>query len=228
MNKYLQSKKYIDWLKNKFIGQASTYSQTGEDLILNIFLKDKKGFYVDIGANHPTKFNNTKLFYNQGWSGINIEPNPYKIKGFYKKRKRDINLNIGINSQKGTLEFYLFKEDTLSTFSQSTSKKYEDMGHKIIGTKKINTLRLSDVLNQYTKPDTDIDFFSIDTEGLDYEVLESNDWNLYRPKFIIIETLEYSISGDGKKLNYLYDKYFEEKRYIKVADTYINTIYKRL
>ena len=67
-------------IKNIFYKSQTTYSQTGEDLILDILLKDKpKGFYIDIGGNHPKKFNNTFLFYKKGWDGINVEPNYSKI-----------------------------------------------------------------------------------------------------------------------------------------------------
>lgn len=211
-----------------FFGFKLTYSQAGEDLILSIFLKHKKGFYVDIGANHPNKLNNTSLFYKRGWRGINIEPNPQKIKLFYKKRKSDINLNIGISENDQILNFYIFKEDTLSTFSKNEYEKYEKMGHRVTKIIKIQTYKLSSVLKKYIPKNTEIDFFSIDTEGLDYQVLESNDWNLFKPKYVIIETLEYKKSGNGKKLNNFYDKYFQEKNYIKIADTYINTIYKKL
>lgn len=226
MNKYLNPKKYINWLKSRLIGKNSTYSQTGEDLILNLFFKKNDGFYVDIGANNPRLFNNTYLFYLKGWRGINIEPSPNNIKLFYRTRKKDINLNIGISSQKDNLNFYIMDESTLSTFSKDTADEYKKMGHHVIETKKVQTKRLDDVLRENLPKDKEIDFFSIDTEGFDKEVLKSNDWSKYRPKFIIIETLEYKNDGSGKKLNEYYDSYFKEIGYKKIADTYINTIYQ--
>ena len=38
-----------------------------------------------------------------------------------------------------------------------------------------------------------IDFLSVDCEGKDEEVLRSNDWNRYRPRFILAETLREDI-----------------------------------
>ena len=38
-----------------------------------------------------------------------------------------------------------------------------------------------------------INFMSIDVEGYDLEVLQSNDWNLYKPTFILIEILTSSL-----------------------------------
>lgn len=65
----------------------------------------------------------------------------------------------------------------------------------------------------------------MDTEGYDLEVLQSNDWTRYRPKFVMVETLEYRRDGLGAKLNHIYDPYFAGLRYVKVADTWINSIY---
>jgi FkbM family methyltransferase len=207
-------------------GRAFTYSQTGEDLILSLFLDKSAGFYVDIGANHPHLFNNTSLFYNRGWTGINIEPNPNKIKLFKRLRKRDINLNIGISAQEDELDFFILREDTLSTFSPEISLSYQKMGHRLMDTKKIFTLPLAKVLERNLPFAQKIDFFSIDTEGFDQEVLTSNDWVKYRPQFIILETLEYKKDGTGQKLNGHYDDYLKNIGYHKIADTYINTIYR--
>ncbi|MDD4704019.1 MAG: FkbM family methyltransferase [Bacteroidales bacterium] len=49
---------------------------------------------------------------------------------------------------------------------------------------------LSVVLDKHMPKDIKkIDFMSIDVEGLDLEVLESNDWEKYKPTVILIESL---------------------------------------
>ncbi|MHB8276898.1 MAG: hypothetical protein ACYDIA_04500 [Candidatus Humimicrobiaceae bacterium] len=48
----------------------------------------RKGFYVDIGANDPHMFSNTKRFYLRGWTGINIEPNVDNWQKLSSYRKR--------------------------------------------------------------------------------------------------------------------------------------------
>ena len=54
-----------------------SYAQFLEDIQLYRALKEiKNGFYIDVGANHPLDHSVTKLFYEKGWSGINIEPSP--------------------------------------------------------------------------------------------------------------------------------------------------------
>jgi hypothetical protein len=72
---------------------ARFYSQTGEDAILaHLLFGHDSGFYVDVGAFHPTKYSNTYYFYQRGWTGINIEPTPGQTDLFRKLRPRDINL----------------------------------------------------------------------------------------------------------------------------------------
>ncbi len=57
-------------------------------------------------------------------------------------------------------------------------KSYIKEGYKFIRERKVKTLPLKKVLEKYAK-NKKIDFFSIDTEGFDMEVLESNDWKKF-------------------------------------------------
>lgn len=228
MLKYFKIKNYFSYVGRKFsnlIKYQKTYSQSGEDIILNILLDNKKdGLYIDIGANDPKKFNNTFFFYKKGWSGINIEPNSEKISLFNKKRKRDLNLNFGVGTINADLNFYNFKEDTLSTFSKDVADDYIRMGYEVLDVKKMKVLPLKTIFDRYLN-NKNIDFLSVDTEGNDLDVLKSNDWSRYRPHFLIIETLEYKNDRSGKKLNNLFDDYLKILGYEVIAETYINTIY---
>lgn len=211
----------------KIFGTRLVTSQCGEDLIIESLMPHKtNGFYVDVGANHPIKYNNTHLFYNKGWTGINIEPNHSRIWLFNIFRKRDINLNVGVGQKESIMNFHIFKESTLSTFDDVAAEKYIKMGHPLDKTVKIPIIPLKDILKKHAG-NREIDIMSIDTEGFDMEVLESNDWNTYRPRFLIIETLEYSKDDKAKKLNDIFDPYTEKIGYKKIAETYINTIYEK-
>jgi hypothetical protein len=80
-NNYYKTKILYDtYVKSIF---TNSYAQFREDTILDRFFKKSTGFYIDIGANHPDRFSNTKKFYKKGWSGINIEPNPVSFKKIY-------------------------------------------------------------------------------------------------------------------------------------------------
>ena len=52
-----------------------SYGQHSEDVLLwRAFSKIENGFYIDVGANDPIIDSATKLFYENNWRGINIEP----------------------------------------------------------------------------------------------------------------------------------------------------------
>ena len=54
-----------------------SFSQNGEDVVLWRALHDVgKGRYIDVGANHPELFSVSMGFYQRGWSGITVEPDP--------------------------------------------------------------------------------------------------------------------------------------------------------
>src|SRR5690554_4042624 len=96
---------------------TKVYSQEGEDLLLKrIFEHSPPGFYVDVGAHHPFRFSNTKLLYDMGWRGLNIEPNPDIKILFDKYRSEDINLCLGISDSPGTLTYYKYSHPALNTF----------------------------------------------------------------------------------------------------------------
>ncbi len=168
-----------------------SYSQEGEDLLLNrIFEGKQSGFYVDVGAHHPKRFSNTYLVYQSGWSGINIEPNPNAIEIFAKERKRDINLQVGVSSQQGEMLYYEFNEPALNTFDSNLAQDREaNTAYRIVTTKKIPVERLDVLLDKYLPAGISIDFMTVDVEGLDMEVLRSNNWSKYRPSCVLAEAL---------------------------------------
>ena len=170
-----------------------SWSQEGEDRILyRIFEQQPVGFYVDIGAHHPKRFSNTYLFYRRGWKGINIDAMPSSMKKFKKLRPRDINLEFGIGNSNGKLDYYIFNETALNGFSKELSQERnnKNSSYQINEIIKVEILPLSVILDRQLPENQIIDFMSIDVEGLDYEVLISNDWSKYRPKYVLTEILD--------------------------------------
>lgn len=174
-----------------------SYSQEGEDLIIGRFFEDQpKGFFVDIGAHHPKRFSNTYLLYKKGWTGINIDPMPGIMKLFNQNRPNDINLEIGISAEDSKLTYYIFNERALNTFSEreaSIKAQIDPSKYFIVSKQVISTYPLSTILDRHLKSSVHIDLMSIDVEGLDLEVLISNDWLKYRPKLILVEELRTNI-----------------------------------
>ena len=201
----------INFLK---IRKINSNSQLYEDYLMEKILgKISTGFYLDIGANNPDRLNNTKYFYDKGWNGINIEPNPLLHKEFLEKRKRDNNLCIGIGLQEGEMDFYSFKENVLSTFSSKEADKRKKDGFEIDKIFKVRTDTLKNVLASNLPKNIKLNFMSVDTEGFDIDVLKSNDWDIYRPEIICIETNEFGkteISRDREVINFLKSKNYKE------------------
>jgi FkbM family methyltransferase len=216
------------FIKNNIpIGRMS-YSQEGEDLILNRIFNAmglKKGFYVDVGAHHPYRFSNTLLLYRQGWKGINIDPMPGSKIIFDKKRGRDINIECGVGDIEGELTYYMFNEPALNTFSLNEVTKKSNTKYFVRNEQKIKIIRLDSILNKYLPAGIVIDFLNIDAEGFDEKILLSNDWKKYRPKIILVEILNrdlYEIEDLGLV------KLLRKEGYLIIAKTYNTYIWKLL
>lgn len=175
---------------------VKSYAQEGEDMILRrIFANQNQGFYVDVGAHHPKRFSNTYYFYKIGWRGVNIDAMPDSMKLFNKIRPRDINIEKPVSDKKQVLKYYAFNEPALNGFSKELSERrdrYENYFVKF--TKDIETQTLESILDENINEDQEIDFLSIDVEGLDFMVLKSNNFDKYKPKVILVEILGSSLS----------------------------------
>jgi FkbM family methyltransferase len=167
------------------------YSQEGEDMLLaRFFFGRNNGFYIDVGAHHPQRLSNTYYFYLQGWRGINIDAMPGSMTSFKTIRPKDINLEIAISDTRQKLIYYAFNEPALNGFSKDLADKYSEAGEfKIAFEKEIETHTLAEILDEYLPEKQKIDFMSIDVEGLDYQVLNSNNWEKYRPVLVLVEDL---------------------------------------
>lgn len=185
---------------NEYIGgyKSITYSQQGEDMVLRrLFVNQTSGFYVDVGAHHPKRFSNTYHFYKIGWRGINIDAMPQSMKRFERVRPRDINLELGISDAKNKLAYFMFNDSAFNTFSEQLKSKYESTkyeninGCRLVGEVDIEVFPLREVLDRYHK-NMKIDFMNIDVEGFDLNVIKSNDWEIYRPVYLMVEYLNNS------------------------------------
>lgn len=178
-------------LKNKIWGgyKHIYYSQNGEDIVIDSFFRGKKhGFYVDVGAHHPLRYSNTALLYKHGWQGINIDPNPHTINLFSKYRKKDINLLLAVGSSCGEFEYHRFSDMAVNTLSAELAEKWKKKKWlKYLGSMKVSVMPLGIILEKYIPKDRDIDLLTIDAEGMDADILQSNHWDKYRPKIIVIE-----------------------------------------
>ncbi len=163
-----------------------SYSQNREDVVLaRAFGNREHGFYIDVGAWHPIMDSVTCFFYRRGWRGVNIEPLPFYFELLEAERPEDVNLCIGIARARGEQTFY---EDLaasgLSTFVPSQAARLRDQGHELRELQR-PVLPLAEVCEEHV--DGEIDFLKIDVEGAERAVLESGDWDRWRPRVVLVE-----------------------------------------
>jgi FkbM family methyltransferase len=172
-------------VQRKILGCNSQYF---EDIFIDSIFRGKRtGTYVDVGANDPSEFSNTKRFYDRGWSGVNIEPDVKVFEKICRERQRDVNLNLGIGRQEGELTFYALSPNTLSTFSKRAAlHSISKDGATIMSETRVKVITLAELFRN-TVADRQVDFLSVDAEGYEYEILSSNDCKLFRPTAIIVQ-----------------------------------------
>ena len=156
-------------------------------LLLSLLRNDKNCFYVDIGCNHPYHDNNSFIFYKKGWKGINIDPQKHIMDTFSKKRGRDINITAAVSLKKDTVVCWMLAQNTLTTLDENVAKRAIEKGIKLVEKVDVPSFPLRDILQKHLPKTQRISFLFIDAEGLDLQVLQSNDWEKYRPKCVLVE-----------------------------------------
>ena len=224
----------IKYLKNIFSNKTEeelykkiSYSQLGEDLIIEFVFNGigiNKIKYLDIGAYHPIEINNTYLFYLKGSQGVLIEADPYLVDDLEKMRPNDIILNVGIGPENRTnADFYIMSARGLNTFDDVSANKINNEGdYHIRETVKVNIKKINDIIDNYFNQSPNL--INIDSEGLDFQILQSFNFDKYRPEIFCVETVEFGERGMQEKFEYIH-QFMAEKGYFVFADTFVNTIY---
>lgn len=168
--------------------KKSSYSISNVDLIIDrIFSKIKKGIYVDIGCNHPIKYNNTYLLYKKGWNGINVDSDEKSISEFKRFRRDDHNVNSLVSGSRKKIDYYFYHDrSALNTVDSKLVRQRITKPKKII---KIKTLTLNDILEQSPYKNKKINLLSIDIENHEYEVLKNFNFKKYKIDMIVTECL---------------------------------------
>lgn len=147
-----------------------------------------QGFYVDVGAYHPLYISNTRIFYERGWRGINIDPSFAVIGSFNKHRPLDQNVNCAISNKEESTTFFNFGNPSVfSTIDAAMAEQYTKHLGRPPTIEVVEARRLSSLLDELLPKGVPISFLSVDAEGHDLEVLKSNDWERHRPELVVVE-----------------------------------------
>jgi FkbM family methyltransferase len=164
-----------------------SYAQNFEDVMLwRAFKPLARGFYIDVGAGDPEQLSVTRWFYELGWHGINVEPNPAHFVRLSACRKHDVNLPVALSDTSGERTFFLVVgSNDLATLNDEVAELHRQAGWQVEKV-RTETTTLADVCQQYATA-SDIHFLKIDVEGAEKAVLAGADFARFRPWVVVVE-----------------------------------------
>jgi FkbM family methyltransferase len=163
-------------------------SQIYQDLFVLMFLGFKEdGYFVEFGATDGLRFSNTYLLEKKyGWKGVLVEPAKIWQSSLFENRRCKIDTRcVWAESNK----LLMFNETTigeLSTLQYLSDRDMHADARKSGNHYYVETVSLNDLLKEHNSPDF-IDYLSIDTEGSEFEILSTLNFDKYRFGFISCE-----------------------------------------
>lgn len=165
-----------------------SYSLNREDILLGRVLPGDTGFYLDVGAADPVEHSVTKLFYDRGWSGINVEPQADFYARLQAERPRDTNLRVVLSDRPGSLTLFAAPSHPgWATANESVAAQMTQQGIEVVR-HQIRATTLADVCAEHVRGT--IDFLKIDVEGEERNVLLGADFRACRPRVVVVEATE--------------------------------------
>lgn len=170
-------------------------SQHGDQEIIFQYFIDHPPKYkqlVDVGA-YGKEMSNSFGLLQAGWKGYLIEAHPNRCK-FIKKDFAGLDcfiLNMGVGTAPGKMPLFLHTVPAHNSFLPDWYPDTLSGGKRLV-----NVLPLEMILDQAGVP-VDFDFLTIDTEGLDFKIMEHFfTTSKYRPSLIITECTSYPAAED--------------------------------
>lgn len=142
------------------------------------------GFYVDVGAWDPVSDSVTAYFYENGWCGVNIEPEPGYAQALRRARQRDITLEVAVGEVSGASELHVLEGTGLNTIDVETAKLFPpfDAARYLI---TVKMMTLTQIFDAYAP--RDVHFLKVDCEGSEVGVFKGFDLARHRPWIILVE-----------------------------------------
>ena len=198
--------------------KKNSYSQLGQDLLaLDFFahypIRDK--IFLDVGAFDGIGFSNTHLLFEQGWSGICVEPvmkNYQKLESLYRGTNV-ITIRAAATDYEGEMELNVATIPWAKDWGSDVSSSSDDMVERwpdYNWEKEIVPATTIDKILEKNKV-AKIDFASIDVEGHEMSVLRGFNLKKYQPLLLVVE---YSTPEQRHELI----SYLERQGYVSWVD----------
>jgi FkbM family methyltransferase len=199
------------------------YSQQDEDRILSEkFLNYKNGFFIELGAMNGLTFSNTLFFERElGWTGVLIEPT-HQFNDLIINRPNCHNFNYAISEIDGDVEFL---GDYALGGVLSTMHDDHKFGWGLDKEKSyvVKSKPIYDVIKNIEI--SKVDFFSIDVEGGEYEVLKTFNWEI--PVYVILIEMSHDKERNELCREFMTSKGFEFDMVIGINEVWVNKSFKR-
>ena len=200
------------------------YSQSNQDKFIdNLFKQKKNGVFLDIGAHDGISFSNTYFFEkNRNWEGICIEPIPEVYKKLDENRNcfkincciSDVEKDeVFIRAEGYTEMLSGLKKNYNEAHFERLKNDIKEKGGKFyeITVKAMNINKILE--NNNIKI---IDYCSIDTEGSEFSILQTIDFDSVKIKSFSIEN-----NYNQNKIH----KFMQENGYLLLAKLSADEIY---
>lgn len=190
-----ENKELLSSFIESFHKKKNMNSQLYQDIFASFIVESKfEKTFLEFGATDGIELSNSyileKLF---SWKGALSEPSPQWHDELKKNRKNSKIITKCIWKESGKkLDFFMSDNGAYSTIndfidsdkvSMPKNNNLRKQKGKIIC---VETISLNDVINEYFNDECP-SYISIDTEGSEYEILESFNFDKYRPKLFTIE-----------------------------------------
>jgi FkbM family methyltransferase len=176
--------------------------------------------FVQIGSNDGLKNDPIGNLVRQfQWKGIMVEPfekNFSRLKANFENSPNLIFEQCGITEKQGNLDFYYIENiqpdepdwyDQVGSFDKTTFIKNIEVVPSLldrVAVKKIPTKTFGQLLTDHQL--NQVDLIHIDTEGYDYKILQTIDFEKYNPNVLIFE-IEWMTHYELREIKKLLHKY---------------------
>ncbi len=164
-----------------------SYAQNFEDVVLWRALRHvPRGTYVDVGAADPTVNSISRLFYENGWRGVNVEPVPSLAAALQRHRPEDITVAVAAGAKAGFARLFAAESTGNSTLIPELAEDVVAQGVVVLEL-TVPVVPLDELLEGSGVGTRDIHFCTIDVEGSEADVLDGFDLKRWRPWILVIE-----------------------------------------